>query len=257
MRIAAAGDLHCEPSEREEVAAAFATLEDDVDAFLLAGDLTTHGEPEQAAILADACRNLSTPVVTVLGNHDWHANRVSELTAVLEDAGIVVLDRSHVILELADCELGIAGIKGFIGGFRGSHLPDFGEPLLRTVYAETTAEVQALDAGLRAIAHCARRVALLHYAPVTATIEGERHDIWTFLGCDRFAAPISEHAPDLVLHGHAHAGCFRGAIGGVPVFNVAVPVMGRDFSVFDLPAGSEAPVAAAHQDDHRQDLQAT
>jgi Icc-related predicted phosphoesterase len=80
----------------------------------------------------------------------------------------------------------------------------------------------------------------MHYAPVTATIEGERRDIWTFLGCDRFAAPICEHVPDLVLHGHAHAGCFRGAIGGVPVFNVAVPVMGRDFSVFELEAAGAA-----------------
>jgi Icc-related predicted phosphoesterase len=234
VRIAAAGDLHVRESHRDEVAAAFAALENDVDAFLLAGDLTTHGEPEQAAILADACRGLSTPVVCVLGNHDWHADRVGEMTAVLEDAGIVVLERSHVILPLGRCELGVAGVKGFVGGFEGSHLPDFGEPLLRGVYAQTTEETAALDGALRAIAHCPLRVVLMHYAPTTATIEGERHDIWTFLGCDRLAAPIAEHTPDLVLHGHAHAGTFRGAIGEVPVFNVAVPVMGRDFSVFEL-----------------------
>jgi len=232
--IAAAGDLHCQESDRDEVAAAFAAMQDDVDAFVLAGDLTTHGEPEQGAVLADACRPLSKPVVCVLGNHDWHANRVPELTAVLEDAGIVVLDRSHTVLKLDGCDVGVAGAKGFVGGFQGSHLPDFGEPLLRSVYEETTAEAQALEAGLRAISDCTVKIALLHYAPTTATIEGERHDIWTFLGCDRLAGPISAHPPDLVLHGHAHAGCFRGTIGSVPVFNVAVPVMGRDFSVFEL-----------------------
>jgi uncharacterized protein len=233
IRIAAAGDVHFgRDGDRERAREAFGAL--DVDLILLAGDLTTHGEPEQAAILADGVRDLRHPVLAVLGNHDHHSGRADEVTAVLEQAGIVVLDRSHHVLELCGAEIGVVGTKGFVGGFTGSHIPDFGEPLLRQVYAETSAEVEALDEGLRAVALCPFRIVLLHYSPSGQTLEGERRDIWTFLGTDRLAAPILEHNPDLVLHGHAHAGTFEGRVGEVPVYNVSVPVMGEDFWVFEM-----------------------
>src|SRR5436305_14022649 len=119
VRIAAAGDVHCNESSRDETARAFAEVDGTVDLILLAGDLTTHGEPEQAAVLADACRELETPVVAVLGNHDWHVNRADELVAVLEEAGITMLDRSSVIKSVNGCEVGIVGVKGFVGGFPG------------------------------------------------------------------------------------------------------------------------------------------
>ncbi|MBW3652407.1 MAG: metallophosphoesterase [Actinobacteria bacterium] len=233
-RIAAVGDLHCRESHRAQIAAAFAAIADEVDVILLAGDLTTHGEPEQAQILADACRPLDTPVLTVLGNHDWHSNRRDDVVEVLRDAGIVVLDRDHAILDLGGVELGVAGLKGFVGGFDGHRLPDFGEPLLRAVYDDMSADVEALDAGLREIAACPLRIVLLHYAPVEATLVGEPREIWAFLGSDRLAAPIAEHRPHVVLHGHAHAGSFEGAIGDIPVYNVSAPVIGRDFCVFEL-----------------------
>lgn len=242
IRIAAAGDVHLgRDGDRERALAAFGALEGRVDLILLAGDLTTHGEPEQAAILADAVQDLELPVLTVLGNHDHHSARAGEVTAVLEEAGIVVLDRSHHILEICGAELGVVGTKGFVGGFTGSHIPDFGEPLLRQVYAEAGAEVEALDEGLRAVAMCPFRIVLLHYAPCGETLEGERRDIWAFLGTDRLAAPILEHNPDLVLHGHAHAGTFEGRVGEVPVYNVSVPVMGEDFWVFEMTGSKRAP----------------
>jgi uncharacterized protein len=242
IRIAAAGDIHLgREGDRERAREAFASLQGRVDLILLAGDLTTHGEPEQAAMLADAVRDLGIPVITVLGNHDWHSARAGEVAAVLDQAGLVVLDRSHHILELRGAEVGIAGTKGFVGGFAGSHLPDFGEPLLRSVYAEGVAEVAAFDESLRAISLCPFRIGLLHYAPTTLTLEGERQDIWTFLGTDRLAAPILEHNPDLVLHGHAHAGTFEGRVGEVPVYNVSVPVMGEDFWVFEMTGTPRVP----------------
>ena len=242
IRIAAAGDVHYgRDGDAERAAEAFGALRGTVDVVLLAGDLTTHGEPEQAAILADAVRDLGIPVLTVLGNHDWHSNRAGEVTAVLEEAGIVVLDRSHRVLEICGAEVGIVGTKGFVGGFAGSHIPDFGEPLLRQVYAEGMDEVAALDAGLREIALCPFRIALLHYAPTTETLEGERRDIWAFLGTDRLAVPVLEHNPDLVLHGHAHAGTFEGRVGEVPVYNVSVPVMGEDFWVFEMTGTRRVP----------------
>jgi len=234
ITIAAAGDVHASEATRERIEQSFAALEDRVDLVLLAGDLTTLGEPEQARVLADACRGLQVPVCAVLGNHDLHCARGDEVAAVLREAGVHMLDRSSTTLELDGGEVGIVGTKGFVGGFTGSSLPDFGEPLLRRVYAETSAEVDAIRQGLQEIAHCAIRIVLLHYAPTSDTLLGEPEGIWTYLGCDRLATPIAEYRPDVVLHGHAHSGSFEGAIGTTPVYNVAVHVTGRDFSVFEL-----------------------
>jgi Icc-related predicted phosphoesterase len=245
VRVAAAGDVHCHPGNREWIEDAMAGLEGHADVLLLAGDLTTHGEPEQARILADACRDRSFPIFAVLGNHDWHVNRATELTAVLEDAGIGGLERDHAICSLAGTEIGIVGLKGYVGGFDGHRMPDFGEPALRELYAETARDVAALDEGLRAVAHCPVRVVLLHYAPIAETLEGEPPEIWMMLGSERLAAPIAEHRPHIVLHGHAHAGTFEGAIGEVPVYNVSAPVIGRDFCVFEL-AGVDRAAPSVH-----------
>jgi Icc-related predicted phosphoesterase len=213
---------------------AFAEVEAEADVVLLAGDLTTTGEPEQARVLADACRSLSIPVFAVLGNHDCHAARMAEIGAVLADAGVHVLDGSWATCSIADLELGVVGTKGFIGGFPGSALPDFGEPLMRQVYAATSREVETIAKGLVEIVHCDLRIVLLHYAPVEATVKGEPEGVRVMLGSDRLATPIAEYGADLVLHGHAHAGSFEGHIGQIPVYNVAVHVTGRDFWIFDL-----------------------
>jgi Icc-related predicted phosphoesterase len=234
IKVAAAGDVHCSEANRDEIEKAFAEVDGTVEMVLLAGDLTTHGEPDQAKVLADACRDMKTPVFTVLGNHDWQVDRRDELVGVLEGAGITVLDPGHAVCRAKDIEVGIVGAKGFMGGFPGSHVSNFGEPSVRALYAEATAEVEAISDGLRAVETCPLRIVLLHYAPTHETLVGEPEGIWTFLGTDRLAPPIVEHEPDLVLHGHAHAGTFEGRVGEVPVFNVSVPVMRRDFWVFEL-----------------------
>ena len=153
------------------------------------------------------------------------------MTEVLEAAGIVVLDRSHTVVEVEGLDVGIVGCKGFVGGFPGAEITDFGEALLRRVYRETGDEVAALEQGLEAIAGCHRRIVLLHYAPISETLVGEPERIWAFLGSGRLAEPIGAHRPDLVLHGHAHHGAPEGAIGEVPVRNVAVHVVGADFAL--------------------------
>jgi Icc-related predicted phosphoesterase len=241
VRVAAAGDIHCDARGGAAAREAFAALRGEADLILLAGDLTTHGEPAQAAVLAEACRDVDVPVAAVLGNHDHHAGRADELTAVLVEAGIDVLDGRHATYSVGGVDVGVAGVKGFVGGFHGHGLSDFGEPSLRALYAETGAEVEALGRGLAAIALCQFRIALLHYAPLSGTLHGEPTEIWTFLGSDRLAAPLLEHRPDLVLHGHAHAGAFEASLDGVPVHNVSVPVIGRDFWVFELTAAERAP----------------
>jgi len=234
IRVAAAGDIHAGGPGDERLAELFAEADRESDLILLAGDLTLHGEPEEAAVLAEAVQDLETPVLAVLGNHDWHANRRNEVVAALTESGMRVLDRESAVLDVAGTKVGVVGVKGFVGGFPDSELPDFGEPSLRRVYTETTEEVEALGRGLEEIASCPIRIALLHYAPTTTTLEGEPKVIWAFLGSDRLAAPIAEHRPDIVLHGHGHLGRFEGFIGAVPVYNVAQPVIGRDYWVFEL-----------------------
>ena len=234
MRIAAAADIHASEASAERVERAFADLHGEADVVLLAGDLTTGGEPEQAEVLAAATRRLDVPIFAVLGNHDHHAGRVDELKDVLAGAGVRVLDREFATCCIDELELGIVGTKGFVGGFPGSALPDFGEPLLRRLYAETSAEAEAIARGLQAIVHCDIRIVLLHYSPVVDTLEGEPPGIFTYLGSERLATPIAENGADLVLHGHAHAGSFQGCIGDIPVYNVAVHVTGRNFWIVEL-----------------------
>jgi Icc-related predicted phosphoesterase len=229
LSIAAVGDVHASEEHRARLERAFAEV--DADVILLAGDLTTHGLVDEARVLGDACRLARAPVIAVLGNHDHHSALASEVAATLGECGVQVLERSHLVLEAGGLEVGVAGTKGFVGGFPGAEIPDFGEPLLREVYAETSREVLALEQGLEAIAGCERRLVLLHYAPVSDTVVGEPEGIWAFLGSGRLAGPIGAYRPDAVFHGHAHHGRATGIIGTVPVHNVARHVSGSDFTL--------------------------
>jgi uncharacterized protein len=243
LRVAAAGDIHCHDANREQILAAFAALEETADLVLLAGDLTNHGTAAEAEILAAATQRTPVPVFAVLGNHDWHGGEAAEIAAVLRDAGVELLDGAATTALVRGVEVGVVGCKGSVGGFAPHQLPDFGEPSLRAVYAETGAEVQALEQGLCEVATCPVRLVVLHYSPLKATVEGEPPEIFAFLGSDRLAAPILEHGPDLVVHGHAHVGSPHGRIGETPVHNVSVPVIGRDFAAFELEvAGVHSPI---------------
>jgi Icc-related predicted phosphoesterase len=238
LRVAASGDIHCHEANRERISAAFAGLDETADLVLLAGDLTNHGLAGEAEVLAAAAQRTSLPIFAVLGNHDWHAGEAEEITAVLREAGIEMIDGTATTREIRGVEVGVVGCKGSMGGFAPHQMPDFGEPSLRAVYAETGAEVQALDEGLCEVATCPIRLVVLHYSPLKATVEGEPPEIHAFLGSDRLAAPILEHGPSLVVHGHAHVGSPEGRIGETPVYNVSVPVLGRDFATFELEVAS-------------------
>jgi Icc-related predicted phosphoesterase len=244
IRVAAAGDIHAGTGSGDRVREAFARAAEQADLILLAGDLTQHGQVDEVSVVADACRDLAIPVVAVLGNHDWQSDRAKDVSRALTEAGVVVLERTHTILPVQGVSVGIVGVKGFVGGF-GSQWANFGEPLFRDAYAETTKDVDGLEAGLRAIEGCGIRIVLLHYSPTAETLVGEPERLWLVLGADRLAGPIREHRPQLVVHGHAHHGSFEGSVDGVPVYNVAVHVIGREFWVFELTPeqGVRQPVA--------------
>src|SRR4051812_38101597 len=233
IRVAAAGDIHAGSAERDRVTETFRRVEEQADLILLAGDLTQHGQVDEVCVVADACRELDVPIVAVLGNHDWQSDRPGDLARALAGAGVVVLERSHTILPVGGVSVGVAGVKGFVGGF-AQQWANFGEPIFRQAYAETTADVEGLEAGLEAMEACAVRIALLHYSPVEATLLGEAERLWLVLGAERLAGPIRSYRPHLAVHGHAHSGSFEGEIDGVPVYNVAMHVTGKDFWIFEV-----------------------
>jgi Icc-related predicted phosphoesterase len=237
--IAAGGDLHFAPATR--VAALTAELRaaaSAADLVLLAGDLTGHGHPEEAASLAEACTDMGAPVVCVLGNHDlrWEGGRA--VCAALRRAGAVVLDPGFHVIEMDGRRVGVAGVTGGPGGFASRATWGRGRVHDRRVRREVAAEASALDAALLAVAECHTRIALLHYAPTAETLAGERPHLWSSLGSDVLAAPIQRHRPDLVIHAHAHEGAPRGSVGGVPVLNVSASVLGRPIALFDIPDGA-------------------
>ena len=239
IRVAAAGDIHAGSDQHDRIREAFGQIAETADLVLLAGDLTQHGQVDEAEVVADACRGVEIPVVAVLGNHDWQSDRPDDLRRALGEAGVVTLERSHTILPVCGVSVGIAGVKGFVGGF-GQQWANFGEPLFREAYAETTRDVDGLEQSLAAIDSCAIRIALLHYSPVDATLVGEPERLWLVLGADRLAGPLRRHRPDLVVHGHAHNGSFQGDVDGVPVYNVAVHVTGQDFWTFELESRAQS-----------------
>lgn len=238
IRIAAVGDIHMGPDTRGVLRPAFDTLPECADLLLLAGDLTRHGTLDEAQVVAEEIRGLGVPVVAVLGNHDHHDGRPAEVTAVLRDAGAEVLEGGSAVLRVGSVRVGVAGTKGFGGGFVGASAGEFGEPVMKEFVRVSRRCADGLRAALEKLAleGCHVRIALTHYSPVPETLAGERLEIYPFLGSYLLAEAIDTAGADLAVHGHAHAGTEHGITsGGVRVRNVAHPVIGRAFHVYHLP----------------------
>jgi len=202
--------------------------------LLLAGDLTQVGSDDEARCVIAELAEVPVPIVAVLGNHDVHLDRVDEFVGQLSAAGITVLEGTSTTLDVHGTSVGVAGVKGFGGGFAGRSAGDFGEPLMRAFVRHTTEIAAALERGLAGL-DTDIRIALLHYSPVADTLVGEPPEIYPFLGSYLLAEAIDRTEPDLVLHGHAHRGTERGVTpGGVRVRNVAQPVLGAPFRVYEL-----------------------
>ena len=230
VRLAALADLHCTKTSQGAFQALFARIGESADILLLAGDLTDSGLPDEARVLAKEVASLRVPIAAVLGNHDLESAKSEDIAKILTDAGIALLDGDA-------CELkgvGIAGVKGFGGGFGQRALGPWGEPIIKQFVREAVDEALKLEAALGRL-RAQNPVVLLHYSPIAATVEGEPLEIYPFLGSSRLEEPIGRYPVSLVFHGHAHRGQLEGKTKlGVPVYNVSVPVMAQDFWVFEL-----------------------
>ncbi|MFN8109386.1 MAG: metallophosphoesterase [Thermoleophilia bacterium] len=240
IRVAAVGDVHAADDRAHPLAPGFADLDERADVLLLAGDLTRRGTPEEASALGRQLRGVTIPKVAVLGNHDHHSGCPDAVVQALADHGVTVLrDATHVV-EVGGRLLGVAGVKGFAGGFGHHVLTSFGEPEIKAFVAVAEEAARHLWTCLTELASvgCAARVALLHYAPVVDTVADERPEIHAFLGSQKLAEAIDRAGADLVVHGHAHRGPHLGATpGGVPVRNVAMPLIGEPYRVFTVGPG--------------------
>jgi Icc-related predicted phosphoesterase len=222
VRVAALADLHCGKIAPATFQSLFRHINNNADIFLLCGDLTDHGLPEEGeALLKELKTTITIPILAVLGNHDCHAGKQQELERLLEGAGVRVLDGD-------DCEvhgIGFAGVKGFGGGFGRHTLEAWGEEGTKRFVYEAVEEALKLEKALARLG-TAERIAVLHYAPIQATVEGEPPPIFPFLGSSRLEEPLNRYPVTAVFHGHAHHGNPEGRTKeGVPVYNVALPVL--------------------------------
>jgi Icc-related predicted phosphoesterase len=224
LRVAAVGDLHCREHDHGRFRTMVRQINESADILLLCGDLTDRGFVSEGKVLAEELSALRVPAVAVFGNHDLEGGHAEEIAADLQKVGVRCLDGDIFIFEKV---FGVAGIKGFGGGFGRATLQAFGEGQTKAYVQEAVSEALKLESALNRL-ETPKRVAIMHYAPILGTCEGENPEIRAFLGTSRLAMPIDEFEPDAVFHGHAHHGTLTGKTEkGVPVYNVAMPLISK------------------------------
>lgn len=234
IRVAAVGDVHLGVDTRGTLRPSYESIAEQADVLLLAGDLTRLGTVAEGEVVADEFAELDVPVVAVLGNHDHQSDAEDKIAALLADRGITVLEGSGTVIDVDGTRIGIAGAKGFGGGFAGACASNFGEREMKDFVGTTERYAARLGEALGSL-RCDALVALTHYAPVPETLVGEPLEIYPFLGCYQLGQAIDSAPTALALHGHAHHGSERGRTpGGVPVRNVAHPVIKQAFNVYQL-----------------------
>jgi Icc-related predicted phosphoesterase len=250
VRFAAVGDLHVTRESAGSLRTLFAQVSAAADVLLLCGDLTDYGTADEAHVLAEELAAVAVPIVGVLGNHDYESGTPEAVCETLTKAGVRMLDGEAIEIH----GVGIAGAKGFAGGFGRGSLGAWGERAIKMFVQEALEESMKLESALAKL-RTPRRIALLHYSPIAATVAGEPVEIFPFLGSSRLEEPLLRYPVDAVFHGHAHRGTMEGrTINGVPVYNVAKPLLQRSrpeqppFRLVEIPreaADAEAAEANA------------
>jgi Icc-related predicted phosphoesterase len=224
IKVAAVGDLHCTKASAGQLRSLFAQAAEMADMLLLCGDLTDYGLAEEAEVLAQELAVVKKmPVVAVLGNHDYESGTPEEVNRVLTSAGVRMLDGDAVEIE----GIGIAGVKGFAGGYGRHALGPWGEGMIKAFVNEAIQEALKLESALAKL-RTPQRIALLHYSPILGTVQGEPPEIYAYLGTSRLEDPLVHYPVDVIFHGHAHRGSPEGkTVNNIPVYNVARPLLQR------------------------------
>ena len=223
VRLAAVGDLHYGKASRGQLQPLFnAVTQAEADVLLLLGDLTDYGLADEAAELArELTGGSKVPIIAVLGNHDYESGAHADVARILTEAGVKLLDGESVEV----LGIGFAGVKGFAGGFGRGVLGPWGEDVVKRFVHEAVNEALKLESALARL-RTETKIALLHYAPIAETVEGEPREIWPYLGCGRLEEPLTRYRVTAVFHGHAHNGQPEGRTSnGTPVYNVSLPLM--------------------------------
>jgi Icc-related predicted phosphoesterase len=231
IRIATIADVHYAKTSQGMLQPLFAQINESADILVIAGDLTDYGLAEEARVLArDLTTSITIPVVAVLGNHDYESGEQDEVRRILADAGVHMLDGDSIEIQ----GVGFAGVKGFAGGFGRGALGPWGEPVIKLFVQEALNEALKLESALARL-KTKHRIAVLHYAPVRDTVEGEPIEIVPWLGSSRLEEPLGRFEVSAVVHGHAHKGSPEGKTStGIPVYNVAHQVLKASYP--DRPA---------------------
>lgn len=232
MRIAAIADLHCRVNST--LASLFEGVEERADVLILAGDLTDTGLPAEMSVLLGELKHLSLPILAVVGNHDHENDKAEELCGMLRSTGVLVLEGNAIDIN----GVGFIGTKGFCGGFDDRLVQPFGERAIKDFIRVGIDEALRLENSVMKL-QSERKVAVLHYAPISETLEGESPELFPFLGSSRLASALDRHGVDVILHGHAHHGAPEGRTpGGIPVYNVCRFVQqrccNRSYMVFEV-----------------------
>jgi Icc-related predicted phosphoesterase len=235
ITVAAIGDLHVTETSEHPYRELFAEISGVADVLLLCGDLTNFGKTREAEILAEDLRAATIPVLGVLGNHDHECGQPEKVAEILAQGGMKLLDEQAVVVH----GVGFAGAKGFIGGFGRGELAPFGEREIKAFVDIAVNEARKLENALRSL-RTERSVAVLHYAPIAETLEGEPIGIYPYLGSARLADAIDRFDNvKAVVHGHAHHGKYEGrTMRGIPVYNCAQfvlrPAFGRPYALLEV-----------------------
>src|SRR5216684_7218910 len=235
MRIAATADLHFSAQTQGLLKEQLGRVRDEADVLVVAGDLTNFGRPEEMEPLVNVLVRLRIPTIAVLGNHDYECGQETELIRIMTSEGIKVLDGTGYERD----GVGFAGTKGFIGGFGRGMLTAFGEPETKAFVKVSIDEAMKLERAMSQL-RAAKRVVVLHYAPISATVAGEAQEIYPYLGSSRLAEVVDRHGAELIIHGHAHHGSLDGkTTAGIPVHNVAITLLqsqqpGTAYRVFEV-----------------------
>jgi Icc-related predicted phosphoesterase len=245
LRIAAVADIHVKKTGHGSLQSLFDAATEQADVLLLCGDLTDYGLVEEAKILGkEITASLRIPVIGILGNHDFESGKQDDVVRIMTDAGVTMLDGDSHEIE----GVGFAGVKGFGGGFGRRQLGAWGEDIIKKFVHETIEEALKLEQALAKL-RTPQKIAVIHYAPIHATVVGEPEELYPFLGSSRLEEPIDRYRCNAVFHGHAHRGFLEGRTkGNVPVYNVAMPLLiandGRKppFRVIEVPVGESAAV---------------